>query len=147
MIFFQTKFFSFYRWTTCYTRPGYSTTETQTQTCSRDPLQGFFQIKTLRKPFLLSLVDTHPPDFQYNWEGCWHIGMWPRQNTAHTWTPGAYYKGHYLGPVYIIKTEYLRVFSASRVWPYMHHLRIMSLVKCWVCTAPVFCCLTFRSIG
>ena len=25
-----------------------------------------FQIKTLRQPFLLSLVDTHPSDSQYN---------------------------------------------------------------------------------
>ena len=49
-------------------------------------------------------------------------------------------------PVFI-KTEYLRECSASRVWPYMHQLRIMSLVKCWVCPTPVFCCLTFRSIG
>ena len=65
--------------------------------------------------------------------------MWPRQNNAHTWTQGASYKGHYLGPVHIIKTEYLRECSASRVWPYMHQLQIMSLVKCWVCPAPVFC--------
>ena len=50
-------------------------------------------------------------------------------------------------PVYIIKTEYLRECSALRVWPYMHQLRIMSLVKCWICPAPVFCYLTFRSIG
>ena len=49
-------------------------------------------------------------------------------------------------PVFI-KTEYLRECSASRVWSYMHQLRIMSLVKCWVCPAPVFCRLTFRSIG
>ena len=41
-------------------------------------------------------------------------------------------------PSYVIKTEYLRECSASRVWPYMHQLRIMSLVKCWVCPAPVF---------
>ena len=54
---------------------------------------------------------------------------------------------HYLSPVSTIKTEYLRECSASRVWPYMHQLRIMSLVKCWVCPAPVFCYLTFRSIG
>ena len=72
--------------------------------------------------------------------------MWPRQNNARTWTLGASYKGHCLGPVYTIKTEYLRECSASRVWPYIHQLRIMSLVKCWVCPAPVFCCLTFRSI-
>ena len=50
-------------------------------------------------------------------------------------------------PVYIIMNEYLRECSASRVCPYMHQLRIMSFVKCWVCPAPVFCCLTCRSIG
>ena len=38
---------------------------------------------------------------------------------------GASYKGHYLGPVYTTKTEYLRECSASRVWPYMHQLRII----------------------
>ena len=47
----------------------------------------------------------------------------------------------------IIKTEHLRECSASRVRPYMHQLRIMSLVKCWVCPAPVFWCLTFRFLG
>ena len=57
----------------------------------------------------------------------WHVA---RQNNARTWTPGASYKGHCLGPVYTIKTEYLRECSALRVWPYMHQLRIMSLVKC-----------------
>ena len=31
-------------------------------TCSKES----FQIKTLRKPFSLSLVDTHPPDSQRN---------------------------------------------------------------------------------
>ena len=35
---------------------------------------------------------------------------------------GAYYKGHCLGPVYTIKTEYLRECLVSRVWPYMHQL-------------------------
>ena len=75
------------------------------------------------------------------------IGISPRQNNARTWTPGASYKGHYLGPVHTIKTEYLRECSASRVWPYIHQLRIMSLVKCWVCPAPMFWYLTFRSIG
>ena len=51
--------------------------------------------------------------------------MWPRQNNARTWTQGASYKGHYLGPVYTTKTEYLRECSVSRVWPYMHQLRII----------------------
>ena len=51
--------------------------------------------------------------------------MWPRQNNARTWTQGASYKGHYLGPVYTIKTKYLMDYSASQVWPYMHQLRII----------------------
>ena len=84
-------------------------------TCSKDS----FNIKTLRKPFLLSLVDTHPPNSQHNWEGCGRLCMWPRQNNARTWTQGACHEGHYLGPVYTIKTEYLRECSASRVWPYI----------------------------
>ena len=50
-------------------------------------------------------------------------------------------------PAYVIKTEYLRECLASRVWPYMHQLRIMSLVKCWVCPAPTFWYLTFCYIG
>ena len=51
--------------------------------------------------------------------------MWPRQNNARTWTQGASYKGHSSGPVYTTKTEYLRECLASRVWPYMHQLRII----------------------
>ena len=43
-------------------------------------------------------------------------------------------------PIFI-KTEYLTECSASRVRPYMHQLRIMSLVKCWVCPAPVLATL------
>ena len=50
-----------------------------------------FQIKTLRKPFLLSLVDTHPLVSRYNHGGGWRFGMWPRQSFARTWTLGAYY--------------------------------------------------------
>ena len=105
-----------------------------------------FQIKTLRKPFLLSLVENIPRLFRHNRGGDWRFGMWPRQNFARTWTQGAFLPRALFRPVFI-KTEYLRECSASRVWPYMHQLRIMSLVKCWVCPAPVFCCLTFRSIG
>ena len=30
-----------------------------------------------------------------------------------------------LSPVYVVKTEYLRECLASRVWPYMHQLRII----------------------
>ena len=50
-------------------------------------------------------------------------------------------------PVYVIKSEYLRECSASRVRPYMHQLRIMSLVKCWVCPAPGFAALCSIIIG
>src|SRR4051812_5870307 len=46
-------------------------------------------------------------------------------------------------PPALIKTEYLRECSASRVWPYMHQLRIMSLVKCWV--ARLLCFAALRS--
>src|SRR3954468_12658915 len=45
-------------------------------------------------------------------------------------------------PVFI-KTEYLRECLASRVWPYMHQLRIMSLVKCWVGRLLCFAALRF----
>ena len=106
-----------------------------------------FQIKTLRKPFLLSLVDSHPPDTQYNREGCWcywHVATLGYCTYLDTW--GLLLRALF-SPAYVIKTEYLRECSASRVWPYMHQLRIMSLVKCWVCPAPVFCYLMFRSIG
>ena len=50
-----------------------------------------FQIKTLHKPFLLSLVvhilrilNTTEKDDDI-------IGMWPRQSFARTWTLGDYY--------------------------------------------------------
>ena len=67
---------------------------------------------------------------------CGHVRIFAR-----TWIVGAYYKGHCLSPVSTIKTEYLRECSASQVWPYMHQLRIMSLVKCWVSPAPGFAAL------
>ena len=50
-----------------------------------------FQINTLRKPFLLSLVDTHPQVSCYNRGGGWRLGMWPCQNLARTWTIGAFF--------------------------------------------------------
>ena len=46
-------------------------------------------------------------------------------------------------PVFI-KIEYLRECSASRVWPYMHQLRIMSLVNVWF--ARLLCFVALRSI-
>ena len=104
-----------------------------------------FQIKTLRKPFLLSLVDTHPLVSCHNRGGGWRFGMGHVRILRIPGHQGLITKG-VVRPV-SIKTEYLRECSASRVRPYMHQLRIMSLVKCWVCLAPVFCCLTFCSIG
>ena len=95
--------------------------------------------------FCLLLI--HIPRFRTIAEEAGVLASAMSEVPACTWTQGASYKGHYLGPVYTTKTEYLRECSASRVWPYMHQLRIMSLVKCWVCPAPVFCCLTFRIIG
>ena len=105
-----------------------------------------FQIKTLRKPFLLSLVDTHPLVSCHNQGGGWRFGMGHIRILRVPGHQGLFYQRALVWPVFI-KTKYLRECSASRVWPYMHQLRIMSLVKCWVCPAPVFCCLTFRSIG
>ena len=104
-----------------------------------------FRLRPCVNLFYCLLLITSP-GFCYNRGGGWHLGMWPRQNFARTWAPGAFLPRAFVRPVFI-KTEYLRECSASRVWPYMHQLRIMSLVKCWVCPAPVFCCLTFRSIG
>ena len=65
--------------------------ETQAQTCSRDPPKGFFLIKTLHKPFLLSLVALilrilHTTEMDAD-----VIGMWPHQDIARTWTHGVYY--------------------------------------------------------
>ena len=105
-----------------------------------------FRLRPCVNLFLLSLIDNIP---RYNFIteeeasvlACGHAKIFAR-----TWTPGAFLPRALLRPVFI-KTEYLRECSASRVWPYMHQLRIMSLVKCWVCPAPVFCCLTFRYIG
>ena len=48
-----------------------------------------FQIKTLRKPFLLSLVDTHPPVPHYNRGGGWRFGIGRVRIFVCTWTPGA----------------------------------------------------------
>ena len=102
-----------------------------------------FQIKTLHKPFLMSLVVYILRILNTTEKDAGVIGMWPRQNIARTWTTGAYYKGHCLSPIYIIKTEYLRECSASRVWPYMHQLRVMIFVKCWV--ARLLCSAALRS--
>ena len=56
-----------------------------------------FQIKTLCKPFSLSLVDTHPPVSCHNRGGGWRLGMWPRQNfCAYLDTKGFFTKGSIL---------------------------------------------------
>ena len=68
---------------------------------------------------------TTSPGFRHNRGGGWRFGIWPRQNFARTWTPGAFLSRALFRPVFI-KTEYLRECSASRVRPYMHQLRIMS---------------------
>ena len=74
-IFFQTKFFSF--------------TDEHRATPVQDTAQrrhrrrravgtrykDSFQIKTLHKPFLLSLVDTHPPVSYHNRGGGWRFGI------------------------------------------------------------------------
>ena len=119
--------------------------ETQAQTCSRDPFKDSFQIKTLRKPFLLSLVDNIPRFLSLTEEEAGVLAFGHVRILRVPGHQGLITKG-VVRPVFI-KTEYLRECSASRVRPYMHQLRIMSLVKCWVCPAPVFCCLTFRIIG
>ena len=65
--------------------------ETRVQMCSRDPLKGFFQIKTLRKPFLLSLVDHILRILNTTEKDAGVFGISPRQNTACTWTLRVYY--------------------------------------------------------
>ena len=48
-----------------------------------------FPIKTLRKPFLLSLVDTHPPVFAITEEESGVLASATSEIFARTWTPGA----------------------------------------------------------
>ena len=50
-----------------------------------------FQIKTLRKPFLLSLVVHILRILNTTEKDADVIGMWPRQDIARTWTLGVYY--------------------------------------------------------
>ena len=50
-----------------------------------------FQIKTLRKPFLLSLVVHILQILNTTKKDADVIGMWPRQDIARTWTLGVYY--------------------------------------------------------
>ena len=128
--FFQTKFFSFTD-ESCAT-PVQDTAQRRhrRRRAAGTRYKDSLQIKTLRKPFLLSLVDTHPPVSYHNRGGGWRFGI-GRVKILHVpGHQGLVTKGIVL-PV-IIKSEYLRECSASRVRPYMHQLRIMSLVKCWV---------------
>ena len=124
-----------------HTRPGYGTTETQAQTCSRDRCKDSFQTKTLRKPFLLSLVAIIPWFLIITREEIDVLASAALEDLAHSWTLGA--QGIVL-PI-IIKTEHLRECSASRVWPYMHQLRIMSLVN--VGFARLLCFTALRSVS
>ena len=48
-----------------------------------------FQIKTLRKPFLLSLVDNNPRFFVITEEKAGVLACGHARNFARTWTPGA----------------------------------------------------------
>ena len=50
-----------------------------------------FQIKTLRKPFLLFLVVHFLWILNTTEKDADVIGMWPRQDIARTWTLGVYY--------------------------------------------------------
>ena len=95
-------------------------------TRSKDSLQ----IQTLRKPFLLSLVDTIPRFFTIAEEEAGILACGHSRILHVPGHQGLFYQRAVVRPV-LRKTEYLRECSASRVWPYMHRLRIMSLVKCW----------------
>ena len=111
---------------------------------SADVQQGpisriLFRLRPCVNLFYCLLLITSP-GFLYNGGGGWRLGMWPRQNFCTSWPLGAFLPRALFRPV-LIKTEYLRECSASRVWPYMHQLRIMSLVKCWVCPALCFAAL------
>ena len=53
-----------------------------------------FQIKTLRKPFLLSLVVHILRILNTTEKDADAIGISPRQNIARTWTLGVHYQGH-----------------------------------------------------
>ena len=73
--FFQTKFFSFTD-EACAT-PVQDTAQRRhrRRRAAGTRCKESFQIKTLRKPFLLSLVDTHPLVSCHNRGGGWHFGM------------------------------------------------------------------------
>ena len=136
--------FSFYRHHSCETLPGHGTMETKAQTCSRAPFNRFlFRLSPCVNLLYCLLLLTHPMGTTPT-EDTAVIGILPRQTNARTWKYRVYNEWAFLSPSSVIMSEYLRECSASRVWPYMHQLRIMSLVKCWVFLAPGFAAL--RSI-
>ena len=56
------------------------------------PAQRFlFRLRPLRKPFFLSLVVHILRILNTTEKDADVIGMWPRQDIAHTWTLGVYY--------------------------------------------------------
>ena len=133
--------FLFYRQHSRDTLPGYGTTETNAQTCSRAPLKRFlFRLSPCVNLFYCLLLFHHPMGSIPTTDTV-VIGISPRQTNARTWKYRVYNEWAFFSPFSVIKSEYLRECSASRVWPYMHHLRIMSLVKCWVCPVPGFAAL------
>ena len=57
-----------------------------------------FRLRPCVNLFYCLLLITSP-GFLYRRGGGWRLGMWPHQNFACTWTPGAFfYQGLYFGP-------------------------------------------------
>src|SRR3954469_3683282 len=106
-----------------------------------------FQIKTLRKPFLLSLVDIHPLVFsgitkeEAGVLACGHVRIFAR-----TWTLGAFLTKSVVSPA-LIKNEHLRECSASQVLALYASAPNHVFGQMLGCPAPEFGYLTFRSIG
>ena len=75
MIFFQTKFFSFTDEASATPVQDTAQRRHRRRRAAGTRCKDSFQIKTLRKPFLLSLVDTHPPVFYHNRGGGWRFGI------------------------------------------------------------------------
>ena len=80
----------------------------------------------------------HIPWF-YDQGGGWRLGIWPCQNFARTWTPGAFLPRALFWPVFI-KTEYLieGVFAVTSLALYAsapNHVfgQMLGLPGSWVC--------------
>ena len=73
--FFQTKFFSFTDEPRATPVQDIAQRRHRRRRAAGTRCKDSFQIKTLRKPFLLSLVDTHPPVFYHNRGGGWRFGI------------------------------------------------------------------------